>query len=104
MAYNKPTDQTGAWQNYTSDRAVDGSYNTNQYEGSCVHPDDYNISQAWWRVDLERLHRIYNVTLYNTGSVDGNALTSPDLPDFWERKPMPLITPPKKYPITLYIT
>ncbi len=72
MAYNKPTRQTGVWFDYVSDRAVDGNTDPDQVDGrSCAHPDDSSISQAWWRVDLEGLHRIYSVTLFNTNKYDG---------------------------------
>ncbi len=69
VAYSKPTEQTGAWHGFTSDRAVDGNTDAYQEQGSCAHPDTDSI--AWWRVDLESLHRIYSVTLYNTNSSFG---------------------------------
>ncbi len=71
VAYNKRTEQTGAYNGYTSERAVDGNTDTYPERGSCAHPDDSSITQAWWRVDLESLHIIYSVTLYNTNSSSG---------------------------------
>ncbi len=71
VAYNKPTEQTGVWQGHISERAVDGNNDTNQDHGSCAHPDDPNRSPAWWRVDLEALHRIHSVTIYNTNNYIG---------------------------------
>ncbi len=66
VAYNNPTEQTGVWHDYVAERAVDGNTDTDQDRGSCAHPYDSSVSQAWWRVDLEDLHRIYSVTIYNT--------------------------------------
>ncbi len=68
VAYNKSTEQTGAWGGHTSERAVDGDTRTDQGLGSCAHPYDPNITQAWWRVDMGSLHMIYNVTIYNTNA------------------------------------
>ncbi len=66
VAHNKPTMQAGLAEGHTSWRAVDGNIDTNQDHGSCAHPDDDSRNPAWWRVDLGKLHRIYNVTIYNT--------------------------------------
>ena len=66
MAYRKPTAQTRHWGGLTSEKAVDGNADTHQPSGSCAHPDDGSIRQAWWRVDLRSLHRIHSVTVYNT--------------------------------------
>ncbi len=74
MAYNKPAEQTGVWQGLVAERAVDGDPIPYQQAGSCAHPYDRNISQAWWRVDLGYLHRIYSVTIYNTNDEFGQWL------------------------------
>ncbi len=60
VAYHKPTAQTADWGGYTSDRAVDGIT-----DDSCAASSG---TDAWWRVDLGELHRIYSVTLYTQAS------------------------------------
>ncbi len=71
MAYNKSAEQTGVWGGLVAERAVDGNTDISLDHESCAHPDDNSVSQAWWRVDLEDLHRIYNVTIYNTDDLGG---------------------------------
>ncbi len=59
VAYNKNTAQTADYNNHTSDRAVDGITDYGICAGTNVESNE-----AWWRVDLGQLHRIYSVTLY----------------------------------------
>jgi len=39
--------------------------------GSCAHPDLYDIPAEWW-TDLGDLYKIYNITIY--GRTNGNFL------------------------------
>ncbi len=57
VAYNKSTVQTADYSYYTSDRAVDGITDYPRCAGTVA-------DEAWWRVDLGQLYRIYSVTVY----------------------------------------
>ena len=69
VAYGKPAEgksaSTGVWfRSNSAGKAVDGR--TGSY-GSSEHcyVADYDGSVAWWMVDLEELHAIYSVYIYN---------------------------------------
>ena len=65
IAYGKPTNQTGIYQGYDSSRAVDGNVNPDFSAGFCAHMLSPNNKQSQWVVDLQNLHVIFNVTLFN---------------------------------------
>ena len=67
VAYGKPTMQVGTYSNYTSEKAVDGiipKKDTEQIQ-YCAHPAAPSGQKAWFYVDLEDVHRIINVTIFN---------------------------------------
>ncbi|XP_053387788.1 uncharacterized protein LOC123543092 [Mercenaria mercenaria] len=63
LALEKQTAMSSVNNGYNGTQGVDG--NTNQYfeEGSCFHTK--NEANPWWRVDLEAIHYIVNVKLFN---------------------------------------
>ena len=75
VAYGKPTNQSGDWGGLTSERGVDGYLGTADFSTKiignkyCAHPDHPNGERAWFYVDLEKMHQIYNVTVFNTYTV-----------------------------------
>ena len=70
IAYRKPTQQSGAWSGLVSSHGVDG-YLDSGNNGNCAHPENQNGEKAWFYVDLEGIHQIFNVTIYNTVDESG---------------------------------
>jgi len=63
IALQKQTQQSSAWNNGTSDKAVDGR-RENEWVPQCVYiPKDYTVQ--WWRVDLGAEYTITGVKIYN---------------------------------------
>ena len=63
LARAKTTSQSSIYQIYGANRAVDGSFDTNLWHGSCTHTNaDPN---AWWRVDLGGVYTIGTVKITN---------------------------------------
>ncbi|MCU0643703.1 MAG: discoidin domain-containing protein, partial [bacterium] len=55
---------TGYWSWWaTADRAIDGNTNGNYYSGSVTHT--YNDYHAWWQVNLDNMHRLESIVLWN---------------------------------------
>ena len=64
VAFQKTAWQTGTWNGLEASYAVDGKgYTANQEY--CAHPDPLS-PPGCWAVDLGAVHRIFNVTIYNT--------------------------------------
>ncbi|XP_071101059.1 receptor-type tyrosine-protein phosphatase epsilon-like [Haliotis cracherodii] len=64
VAFNKTaTSTSGALNNWTSDKAVDGNRNQDVNGGSCFH--SAANSPSMWKVDLGRQYRIHHVTVYH---------------------------------------
>jgi hypothetical protein len=56
----------------SSGKAVDGNIGLTNQNGFCAHPySDNPNNTVSWTVDLGSLHRIYNVTVYNTNDDSG---------------------------------
>ncbi|XP_033633077.1 uncharacterized protein LOC117294678 [Asterias rubens] len=71
----KPTAQSTTIENYTSDKAVDGSQGTYLYPNNvCSHTGEED--HPWWRVDLEEEHCISKVTILNRGDCCSDRLTN----------------------------
>ncbi|XP_071101058.1 uncharacterized protein [Haliotis cracherodii] len=70
VAFNKTaTSTSGALNNWTSDKAVDGNRDQDVHGGSCFHSINY---PSMWRVDLGRQYRIRHVTVYHREMEDGH--------------------------------
>ncbi|ELU14108.1 hypothetical protein CAPTEDRAFT_216318 [Capitella teleta] len=72
VAYNKATDQSGVYGGLDSSRGVDGITGSSSSQSNCAHPDNDEGVAAWFYVDLESVHQIYNVTIYNTFNSGGS--------------------------------
>lgn len=71
MAFQKEAFQSGEWDGLSPDRAVDGQLSSDSDE-YCAHPQNERNEPAWFFVDLGGLHRIINVTVFNTYNTGGN--------------------------------
>ena len=65
IAFNKPTNQSGIDIGTSSGKAVDG-HKDRAGSNYCTSVQNTAGKKAWFYVDLAGLHRIYNVTVYNT--------------------------------------
>ncbi|ELU16546.1 hypothetical protein CAPTEDRAFT_196438 [Capitella teleta] len=65
VAYNKRTDQSGVYGGLVSSKGVDGLLGNSSSQENCAHPDKKGVA-AWFYVDLESVHQIHNVTVFNT--------------------------------------
>ncbi|ELU01382.1 hypothetical protein CAPTEDRAFT_227235 [Capitella teleta] len=68
VAYGKPSAQSGVYEGMVSGYAVDGVIGGTReawYHG-CAHTDHEDGEAAWLYVNLQSLHQIHNVTVYNT--------------------------------------
>ncbi|ELU09863.1 hypothetical protein CAPTEDRAFT_204544 [Capitella teleta] len=70
VAYYKRTDQSGVFGGLVSSRGVDGLLGSRSSQENCAHPDNKGVA-AWFYVDLESVHQIHNVTVYNTFNAGG---------------------------------
>ncbi|ELU14879.1 hypothetical protein CAPTEDRAFT_212626 [Capitella teleta] len=77
VAYNKETDQSGVFGELDSSKGVDGIINNSSSQSNCAHPYNDKGKAAWFYVDLESVHQIHNVTVYNTFNSGGIGI-----PDF----------------------
>ncbi|ELU11039.1 hypothetical protein CAPTEDRAFT_199597, partial [Capitella teleta] len=66
VAYNKGTEQSGVYGGLNSSRGVDGLLGSPSSQSHCAHPQNQWEVAAWFYVDLESVHQIHNVTVYNT--------------------------------------
>ena len=65
IALNKPSNQTGTFNDMTADKAVDGNLDT------CAHPNaDYFVPSSWM-IDLEASYRVTRFTIFNTKDFAG---------------------------------
>ena len=73
VAYGKTARQSGQYANYAPDYGVDGVLGSSPGDGNanCAHPDNDDGEAAWFVVDLGSIHRIFNVTLFNTYDLGG---------------------------------
>ena len=73
--FDKSTNQTGTYDGFTSDKAVDGRlyYPTDDQNDQryCAHPLNVKGQPAEWWIDLGEMYKIHSVTLYNTGNPGG---------------------------------
>ena len=69
VAFGKPANQTGTWEDDTADRAVDGNTDGNLDHMSCAHLFAPLDGEVKWTVDLESMHVVLSVTLYNRNSL-----------------------------------
>ena len=65
VAYGKPSYQSGTYGELHAKNGVDGYLGTGG-DDHCAHPNHPNGEKAWFYVDLEKMHQIYNVTVFNT--------------------------------------
>ena len=65
VAFGKPANQTGTWEDDTADRAVDGNTDGFLDHMSCAHLFAPLGGEVKWMVDLESMHVVLSVTLYN---------------------------------------
>ncbi|ELU13507.1 hypothetical protein CAPTEDRAFT_210452 [Capitella teleta] len=71
VAYNKTTKQSGVYQEFVSSKGVDGIIGSLSSETNCAHTENDVGVAAWFYVDLESVHQIHNVTVYNTFNSGG---------------------------------
>ena len=69
VAFRKTTYASGVYRGMSTGRAVDGNTNTILQRGSCFHSSGSSRARAWWMVDLESLHVLQSVTIYNRKAV-----------------------------------
>lgn len=71
----KQAHQSGAFKDWTADRAVDGSTTSDGVLGSCADPVNSPLSApGWWYVDQGTVHKVESITLYNTRLSQGTFL------------------------------
>lgn len=63
VSAGKPTRQSSVTEGGAASRAVDGDTHQNYGEDSCTHTK--SESQPWWSVDLQRVHNVEKVEIYN---------------------------------------
>ena len=72
VALNKPATQIGDYdEDWTADKAVDGDPDGDIDHNHCAHPAGDSGEFAWWMVNLEKQHAIYNVTIYRRDDGSG---------------------------------
>ncbi|ELU02340.1 hypothetical protein CAPTEDRAFT_195227 [Capitella teleta] len=69
VAYKQPTYQS-YFGEIDSSKGVDGILGDLGQGESCANPVNKEGEAVWFYVDLQRIHQMYNVTLYNTFNVD----------------------------------
>lgn len=71
IALGKPTKQLTTYNQYTSERAVDGDYIEWLPGGyGCTSTNASHTSElSWWAVDLEGHYKVTHVVVYNRESV-----------------------------------
>ena len=69
VAYGKIVSQTGTWMYYDAYYAIDGRIDPVLEDGYCAHMEADLGKPSAWMVDLNGLHVIHNVTLYNRRSL-----------------------------------
>lgn len=63
--YNLTTNQIGAWENQSSERAVDLDVN------SCAQPEAPEGMRGWWSIDLQKEYVITTVIVFNGNAQAG---------------------------------
>ena len=73
IAYGKSAQLSRQYMTYHAGLAVDGSTYAGQLSGAYAYGGT-DPSPAWWMVDLQTLHKIQRVVIYNTDSLTSKYL------------------------------